>query len=163
MNCDTIDQTESYAHPEYWVWTIVIQYGYLARCVSSCSLFPISFRLLSDIRQLIISMDQNNQADSPAASSVDEGESETPVVQASNVARTQHKLTKEEVAYLATRLPEYHALQATLAEKGEGPRGVKHIKGAKKAWVRAHIFEDFKKKFNSAAPGGPALDSVLSV
>jgi len=108
-------------------------------------------------------MHQNNQADSPTASSVDEGESAVPVVQASNAARAQHKLTKEELAYLATRLPEYHALQATLAEKGEGPRGVKNIKGEKKAWVRAHIFEDFKKKFNLAAPGGPALDSVLSV
>jgi len=106
---------------------------------------------------------QNNQADSPTASLVDEGESAAPVVQASNAAHAQHKLTKEEIAYLAIPLPEYHTLQATLAEKGEGPCGVKNIKGEKKAWVHTHIFEDFKKKFNSAAPGGPALDSVLSV
>ena len=108
-------------------------------------------------------MHQNNQANSPTASSVDEGESAAPVVQASNAACAQHKLTKEELTYLATCLPEYHTLQATLAAKGKGPRGVKNIKGKKKAWVHAHIFEDFKKKFNSAAPGGPALDSVLSV
>ena len=108
-------------------------------------------------------MHPTNQADSPSASSEDEQESAAPVVQASNAVCTQHKLTKDKRAYLATHLPEYHALQATLAEKGEGPRGIKNIKGEKKAWVRAHIFEDFKKKFNSAAPGGSALDSVLKV
>jgi hypothetical protein len=146
-------------HPHYN--TVIVLVWDLAHLILALLRYPPTHPKIS--LTSIISMHPNNQADSPTASSEDERESAAPVVQVVNAVRTQHKLTKEERAYLATRLPEYHALQATLAEKGEGPRGLQNIKGDKKAWVRAHVFEDFKKKFNSAAPGGSALDSVLSV
>lgn len=81
----------------------------------------------------------------------------------SDMPRLERKLTKDERDYLNSRLPEYHALQSTLAARADGPRGVKNVKGRKKEWIKAHLFEDFKKKFNSAAPGGPALDSLFKV
>ena len=107
-------------------------------------------------------MVQNNEANS------EDTTINTPLVapvfqEPSNLPRPERKLTKEERDYLTTRLPEYHALQSTLAARADGPRGVKNVKGKKKDWIKAHIFEDFKKKFNSVAPGGPALDSLFKV
>jgi hypothetical protein len=114
-------------------------------------------------------MAQNaNKANSPTRTS-SELEEDTinnlaPVFQEpSDLPRPERKLTKEERDYLTTRLPEYHALQSTLAEKADGPHGVKNVKGKKKDWIKDYIFEDFKKKFNSVAPGGPALDSLFKV
>lgn len=110
------------------------------------------------------SMAQNKEADSPTLSEEDTVVTPAPVFQEpSNLPRPERKLTKEERDYLNTRLPEYHGLQSTLAARADGPRGVKNVKGKKKDWIRAHVFEDFKKKFNSAAPGGPALDSLFKV
>jgi hypothetical protein len=108
-------------------------------------------------------MAQNNKANSESGDTIS-----TPLVapvfqEPSNLPRPERKLTKEERDYLNTRLPEYHALQSTLAVRADGPRGVKNVKGKKKDWIRAHIFEDFKKMFNSVAPGGPALDSLFKV
>jgi hypothetical protein len=57
---------------------------------------------------------------------------------ANSPTRTSSELEED------TRLPEYHALQSTLAERADGPRGVKNVKGKKKDWIKAHIFEDFK-------------------
>jgi hypothetical protein len=110
-------------------------------------------------------MAQNNKADSEDTTGIS---TVTPLLapvfqEPSNVPRPERKLTKEERDYLNSRLPEYHALQSTLAARADGPRGVKNVKGRKKDWIKAHIFEDFKKKFNSAAPGGPALDSLFKV
>ena len=106
-------------------------------------------------------MSGKSKSSSPTLSLDNSHEQPAPVILSTE--RPQHKLTREERTYLLTRLPEYHALQATLAEKGDGPRGVKNVKGDKKDWIRAHIFDDFKVKFDSAAPGGPALDSVFKV
>ena len=109
-------------------------------------------------------MAQSNKADSEDSTISTPLAVVAPVFQEpSNLPRPERKLTKEERDYLNTRLPEYHALQSTLAARADGPRGVKNVKGKKKDWIRAHIFEDFKKKFNSAAPGGPALDSLFKV
>lgn len=113
------------------------------------------------------SMAQNNKANSTTSSLAeleDTISNLAPVFQApSNLPRPERKLTKEERDYLTTRLPEYHALQSTLSERADGPRGVKNVKGKKKDWIKTYIFEDFKKKFDSVAPGGPALDSLFKV
>jgi hypothetical protein len=119
-------------------------------------------------------MAQNNKANSESPTPSSENTISTPrprplpVVapvfqEPSNLPRLERKLTKEERDYLNTRLPEYHVLQSTLAARADGPRGVKNVKGKKKDWIKAHIFEDFKTKFNSTAPGGPALDSLFKV
>jgi hypothetical protein len=116
-------------------------------------------------------MAQNNKANFESPTSSSENTISTPVPllvapvfqEPSNLPRLERKLTKEERDYLNTRLPEYHVLQSTLAARADGPRGVKNVKGKKKDWIKTHMFEDFKKKFNSTAPGGPALDSLFKV
>jgi hypothetical protein len=81
------------------------------------------------------------------------------------VARSteQIKFTLAQIEYLKERLPGYHALCKTLRSQGTGPRGLKNVKGERKAWVYSNICPTFISKFNCHEPGGPKLDSLRKV
>ena len=80
------------------------------------------------------------------------------------LARTEHiKFTPTQIEYLKGRLPEYHALCKRLRSHGTGPRGLKNVKGERKAWVYSNICPAFVSEFNCNEPGGPNLDSLRKV
>jgi hypothetical protein len=70
------------------------------------------------------------------------------------------KLTEEEINFLRTYLPAFHAHCATLLQKAEGQRKVKNTKGDKKLWILQTVFQPFLKKFDADSPN---LDDLRQV
>ncbi|KAG6818326.1 hypothetical protein H0H93_005979 [Arthromyces matolae] len=79
-----------------------------------------------------------------------------------SIARHDQKIfTKEEKAFLKDYLEKYADKCARLQSQAKpGVRGTAGIVGAKGEWVLKHVYPEFVKRFNSAGPDGPNLESL---
>lgn len=106
-------------------------------------------------------MPSTNNSASPPSSKHPDTPDPRPSPSVTTTRPDQGEFTKEQKAWLLSRLDEYKVYVGSLA--GTGIRLVKGVKGDKSEWVVKNIVPDYITHFNANGPEGPNLDSLKKV